>query len=257
MTRGGWILAPIVVLLLQLVCFEAKAQGYTWSESIAGENPYEEKVTDRWFVTFQYGGSLAFGDDSWHVTKDFKNANGSALSVSAGYRFSDFLAARAKFRSMKLYSRTNLEFLEANKEENSEYFPRDGFYGYNAIAVQGEAMFNLAHLLNPGNPERRFNAYLILGGGVNVMSAYDPHVSVWHPDNYDNRLLYGSYVVDTSDHTMPCGVGGLQLEYKLNKYLSLSLEALGTFTGDLMEGVKYEEAYDVYITYSGGLTVYF
>ncbi len=231
---------------LSLACFSISAQ-----ESVGAEKK------DKWFAGFNVGGALAFGDDSYNIFSDFKNANGTSLSLFLGKDFSKVFSARFNARYLKLYSRVNLETLSLRDVYPDKYFdmfPRDGFYGYNCYGIQAEAMFNPINYL-PNRSNDVFNLFLIGGIGANVTSSYSKYAEWWGWES--GYLDSGWYEVDTGSHIMPTVMIGGILDFKLCRFLNLDFQIDCTFTGDNLEGVVSEEFYDAYISYSVGLTAHF
>lgn len=210
-----------------------------------------------YFAGVNYGGALAFGDDSYDIFADFKNANGSSASVFFGKDFSRVFSARINARYNKLYSRVNLETLSLRDTYPDRYgdlFPRDGFYGYNCYGLQIDAMFNPINYI-PRRAIDIFNLYLIGGVGANVVNGYSSYVKEWSRES--ETLNGGWYEVDTKTHVMPTVMIGGILDFRLCKFLNLDFQIDCTFTGDNLEGVVSQEFYDAYITYAIGLTAHF
>lgn len=210
-----------------------------------------------WFAGVTLGGALAFGDDSYNVISDFKNANGIGSSIFLGREFSKIFSVRINARYQRLYSRVNLELLSLRDlfpDKYQDFFPRDGFYGYDCYGVQADAMFNLLNLL-PNRMNNAFNFYLISGLGLNVVCNYSRYSEWW---SWESGFLdVGWYDVDRRVHTMPMAMIGGIIDFKLCKFLNLDFQFDCSFTGDNLEGVVSGEFYDAYITYSIGLTTHF
>lgn len=225
--------------------------------SVSAEEIPEKDTKNEWFAGVNFGGAMAFGDDSYNIFSDFKNANGSSFSIFLGKDFSKVFSARLNARYLKLYSRVNLETLSLRDLYPDKYFdmfPRDGFYGYSCYGLQVDAMLNPINYI-PDRTNEVFNLYLIGGIGANVTSGYSKYAEWWGWES--GYLEAGWYEVDTSAHIMPTVMIGGMLDFKLCKFLNLNLQLDCTFTGDNLEGVVSEEFYDAYISYSVGLTAHF
>lgn len=212
---------------------------------------------NNWFAGANFGGALAFGDDSYNVFSDFKNANGTSLSFFLGKDFSHVFSARINARYLRLYSRVNLETLSLRDQFPDKYFdmfPHDGFYGYDCYGLQADAMLNLINLI-PNRTSDVFNLYVMAGLGVNVTSNYSKYSEWWSWES--GYLDSGWYEVDRSSHIMPTTMIGGMLDFKLCRFLNLDFQVDCTFTGDNLEGVVSEEFYDAYISFSIGLTAHF
>lgn len=209
------------------------------------------------FAGANFGGALAFGDDSYNVFTDFKNANGTSMSIFLGKDFSKMFSARLNARYQRLYSRVNLETLALRDQFPDKYFdmfPRDGFYGYDCYGIQADAMLNLINFI-PNRTSDIFNLYVMGGLGANVACNYSRYSEWWSWES--GYLDAGWYEVDRNTHIMPTAMIGGILDFKLCRILNLDFQIDCTFTGDNLEGVVSEEFYDAYITYSIGLTAHF
>lgn len=227
--------------------------------SIMGFSQYQDEIVKKneWFAGINCGGALAFGDDSYNVFSDFKNANGTSLSLFLGKVFSKVFSARINARYLKLYSRVNLETLSLRDIYPDKYFdmfPRDGFYGYSCYGIQADAMLNVINFI-PTRTSDVFNLYVMGGLGANVTTGYSKYSEWWSWES--GYLDAGWYEVDRSTHIMPTVMIGGILDFKLCKFLNLDFQIDCTFTGDNLEGVVSEEFYDAYISYSVGLTAHF
>lgn len=227
--------------------------------SIMGFSQYQDEIVKKneWFAGINCGGALAFGDDSYNVFSDFKNANGTSLSLFLGKDFSKVFSARINARYLKLYSRVNLETLSLRDIYPDKYFdmfPRDGFYGYSCYGIQADAMLNVINFI-PTRTSDVFNLYVMGGLGANVTTGYSKYSEWWSWES--GYLDAGWYEVDRNTHIMPTVMIGGILDFKLCKFLNLDFQIDCTFTGDNLEGVVSEEFYDAYISYSVGLTAHF
>lgn len=236
----------LLILLLSVLSYSAvNAQLHRPAKELEKKNG--------WFGTIQAGYNFAFGDDSWNIWKDYQDAKGGGFSVSVGKELSTLLSARLKGRYLDLYNRINLEMYEEFKYKYPDYLPRNGFYGYKVASLQAELMFNLTNLFRDRSSRHFFNMYLVGGFGENIAFCYDEVCDYWDGE-YAPGLIYK---VDKRSHLMPVGCIGGILDFRLDNDISLNIEALGSITGDKLEGVKYEEWYDVYITLCIGATIYF
>lgn len=230
-----------------------------WSDSTAQENQGNIELGNKtdWFAGINLGGALAFGDDSYNVFSDFRNANGTSLSFFIGKEFSKIFSARIDARYFKLYSRVNLETLSLRDIYPDKYFdmfPRDGFYGYNCFGLGVDGMVNFINLI-PNRTNDIFNLYVMGGLGFNVSCNYSKYAEWWSWES--GYLDSGWYEVDRDAHIMPTAMIGGIIDFKLCKFLNLDFQIDCTFTGDNLEGVVSEEFYDAYISYSVGLTAHF
>lgn len=235
----------LLILNLTLVSISSRAQYY-----------FEDEKSNDYFAGLSIGGGLGFGDDSYNIISDFKNANGTSASLYFGKEFSKVFGARINARYNKLYSRVNLETLslrDVYPDLYGDLFPRDGFYGYNCYGLQIDAMFNPINYI-PRKVDI-FNLYLLGGVGANMVNGYSSYVKDWSRES--DVLKGGWYEVDTKTHIMPTVMIGGILDFKLCKQLHLNFQLDCTFTGDNLEGVVSQEFYDAYITYSMGLTAHF
>lgn len=204
----------------------------------------QTKQYNQWFAGVQVGGGIAYGDDD---LDDFGKANGVNFSAYVGKQLSREVSLRLRFRYMNLNDRANDEVVKALPND----YPNDGYYGYKAWALQGEAMLNLSNIFLKHRKHEVLNLYAIVGAGINSAGGYDKIVEKW------KNLPEGAYSVDTKRHTMALFTVGPMFEVKASKHFSLHAEMMFTLTGDELEGVKSDELYDAYLTYACGLTWHF
>jgi len=193
---------------------------------------------------------MAFGDDDYNVFSEFKEASGFNASITVGRELNRLLGIRLQTNWMRMHNRVNLEVYEYHKEHNPELVPNKGFYGYNVLQSSAELTFNLTNLIFPNSNYRRWDCQAFIGPGVTYTMNYDKIVKRWKTEHV-------GYDVDDNNHVLwNANIGG-NIEYKITPHIGINAEVMCSFTGDKLEGVKYEEFYDAIITYSLGVSYHF
>lgn len=202
-----------------------------------------------WYISANTGASMAFGDDSYDIFKEFKEACGWNFNLAVG-KDKGLWGWKVQAGVMKVSNRINLEAYEFHLLHNPDLVPNKGFYNYNAIQVTPQATFNLSQAFNAKRKTNYWNWYLFGGPGATLTLNYDEVVKPWKNEHV-------GYKVDDRAHLLWNVNFGTSLEYRLTPELGINAEATCSFTGDNMEGVVSEEFYDAIITCSLGVTYHF
>lgn len=243
------VLSFVFLMCLSTHLFAQTTPSYTYTPT--PPSPKTNGPSNKWYISLHVGSGMAFGDDSYNVFHEFKEASGSNVSFTVGYDFSRLFGLRWQTNLMHMYNRVNLEIYDYYLGTHPEWVPNKGFYGYHVLQSSAEVTLNVSNLLLPSRPvDSHWNWSVFLGPGVTSVSNYDTIVQKW-------KKQVTGYNVNFDNHVQWNVNMGTALEYRFNPNFGINAEVMCSFTGDRLEGVKSEEFYDAIVTYSLGLTYHF
>ncbi|MBQ7495472.1 MAG: hypothetical protein IJT75_06980, partial [Bacteroidaceae bacterium] len=143
---------------------------------------------------------------------DFSKLIATTAQVAVGYQFNPVLGLR----------------LGVNGWKAKGGFSNNDTYEWKYIAPALDFRIDLVNAIGGYRPNRVFSLGLLLGGGVNI---------AW--DNDDNARPYGLYAISpvssyfwTGTQARFVGRAGLDLDFKVNKWVSINLEAMANGLSD-------------------------
>lgn len=210
----------ILTSLFAVGCISASAQQ---------EVKKEEVFQPHWYGGVQVGFQQTLGEIDW---SDLNSLN---AQLSAGYQFTPIWGARLAIDGFQSKAGT-----PASKGLSREYQ-----WSWNFIAPAVDATFNVTNALWGFNPDRAIDFGVYAGLGLNFAwgneEAKDAHIAMqkdplFHANNFDkscpNRKLW------EDSKMLPVVQWGANLDYNVNRNLSVGLEASWNFVGDSYNSKK-------------------
>lgn len=175
-------------------------------------SPAYDEFNPHWFMQLQGGASYHVGE------ADFKDLISPAAQVAIGYKFSKLVGVRLAVNGW---------------EAKNRYRPAKLDYKWNYIQPNIDFMLDLSTLFAGWNPQRRFNSYLFVGGGMpigidnddalNAQSSYSVMnlKKIWEP----NKLFWAARA-------------GLGADVRIAKHLAIGLEVNANMLPDNFNSKK-------------------
>ncbi len=194
-----------------------------------------------WFLNLQGGAQYTLGEASF---SDLLSPN---VQLGLGYQFSPVIGLRGQVNG--LWSKGGFNGY-MGKDGNSA--PYTANYKYNYVAPGLDLMVNLSNLIWGWNPERTVSLTAFVGGGVNVGYGNDEVNEIAAGvQNKSNYLL--DYVWDGTK-VRPFGRAGLDLDFRLSKKVSITLEGNANIISDKYNSKKAGNS-DWYFNALAGLRI--
>ncbi len=204
-------------------------------------NGDEYTFNRHWFLNLQGGAQYTLGEASF---SDLLSPN---VQLSLGYQFSPVIGLRGQVNG--LWSKGGFNGY-MGKDGNSA--PYTANYKYNYVAPGLDLMVNLSNLIWGWNPERTVSLTAFVGGGVNVGYGNDEVNEIAAGvQNKSNYLL--DYVWDGTK-VRPFGRAGLDLDFRLSKKVSITLEGNANIISDKYNSKKAGNS-DWYFNALAGLRI--
>ncbi len=204
-------------------------------------NGDEYTFNRHWFLNLQGGAQYTLGEASF---SDLLSPN---VQLGLGYQFSPVIGLRGQVNG--LWSKGGFNGY-MGKDGNSA--PYTANYKYNYVAPGLDLMVNLSNLIWGWNPERTVSLTAFVGGGVNVGYGNDEVNEIAAGvQNKSNYLL--DYVWDGTK-VRPFGRAGLDLDFRLSKKVSITLEGNANIISDKYNSKKAGNS-DWYFNALAGLRI--
>ncbi len=204
-------------------------------------NGDEYTFNRHWFLNLQGGAQYTLGEASF---SDLLSPN---VQLGLGYQFSPVIGLRGQVNG--LWSKGGFNGY-MGKDGNSA--PYTANYKYNYVAPGLDLMVNLSNLIWGWNPERTVSLTAFVGGGLNVGYGNDEVNEIAAGvQNKSNYLL--DYVWDGTK-VRPFGRAGLDLDFRLSKKVSITLEGNANILSDKYNSKKAGNS-DWYFNALAGLRI--
>ena len=188
-------------------------------------NGDEYTFNRHWFLNLQGGGQYTLGEASF---SDLLSPN---VQLGLGYQFSPVIGLRGQVNG--LWSKGGFNGYMGKDGKSAPYTAN---YKYNYVAPGLDLMVNLSNLLWGWNPERTVSLTAFVGGGLNVGYGNDEANDIAAGlQNKSNYLL--DYVWDGTK-VRPFGRAGLDLDFKVSKKVSITLEGNANILSDKYNSKK-------------------
>lgn len=200
--------------------------------------PYD--FSDNWFLDLHGGSSLSLAE----------NMSGHGLDIcqfkidfGVGKQFSNAWSTRLNLGFGKQKGWASKESLAASSLMES------GDYNFQVVSLYVDEMFSIVRQFCPYNEQRKFDAQVFLGAGLNYSFNFDKKVERWS--------RYG-YPVDGTDFVNFATRGGLQLLYQVSDMADLMLQGSYNMVSDNYNGVKHSAsfAFDSYVDVTVGVRLH-
>ncbi|MDE6196366.1 MAG: OmpA family protein [Muribaculaceae bacterium] len=231
-TRALFTTAVCCALLVPAL--EAKAQDETVvveETAVLSEVPcdthYYVTKHDNWFIQFGAGVAVPFvegrnaqGDRESHFTVNY--------NVGFGKWFSPYLGWRLAFNGGPLH------------------YERDGMNKFKYVGANLDFMWDMFNSLGGVNSKRVFSIIPFVGLGGTYAWDFNPtgNIASRHGGTKDNSW------------TLPVS-GGLQMRFRLCKYVDFFAEARASFYGDNWNNIAEGRPVDINVTVNGGFAITF
>jgi len=199
------------------------------------------------------GGQYTLGEGSF---KDLLSYN---VQAAVGYNFSKVIGARFSVNAWQ--SKGAIELNNQMMVGNTLYpYNFEDTWSWKYVAPAIELTFNLSNLFNY-NPQRLFNMYAFIGGGVNIGFSNGKACDVKRSIAFYDNFVYG--LRDTRqnmDYTWSgskvkgFGKAGLIFDFRINDKVSINLEGNATMLQDKYNSKKAGNA-DWYFNALAGVKV--
>ena len=204
-------------------------------------NGDEYSFNRHWFLNLQGGAQYTLGEASF---SDLLSPN---VQLGLGYQFSPVIGLRGQVNG--LWSKGGFNGYTGKDGKSAPY---TASYKYNYVAPGLDLMVNLSNLLWGWNPGRTVSLTAFVGGGLIVGygndEANDIAAGVQNKSNY---LL--DYVWDGTK-VRPFGRAGLDLDFRISKKVSITLEGNANILSDKYNSKKAGNA-DWYFNALAGLRI--
>ncbi|MBR4217959.1 MAG: hypothetical protein IKR71_02800 [Bacteroidales bacterium] len=247
----------LVLMLLAFACVGNAQQQKKWKAPKQPKRPKWEapqqkapevidvwrpyNVSDNWFLDLNGGVSLSMAEnmkghnfgDIWQPMFDF----------GLGKQFSNLWITRLTLSYKKQKGWASKEAIAASSLLGK------GDYTFQMASLYLDEVLSLTRWFLPYNEQRRLDAQIFAGVGMNYSFGFDDKVDRW------NR--YG-YPVDGTDHINLAVRCGLTFLYKLGETVDLSLQGAYNLVGDNYNGVKHSESFvpESYLDVSLGVRIH-
>jgi len=211
------------ILAAALLTMSASTMAQTY-EAADGTH-YEFKK--HFFLNVEGGAQYTIGEAKF---KDLFSPN---AQIGLGYQFTPVIAARLQANAWQ--SKGGWK----NYRVSNQSYTFDRNYAYNYVAPGIDVMFNLSNLICGYNPNRVFNLSAFVGGGANIgfhnneVNRIANHMRSL--DGYNGLLLEYLW---SGTKVRPFGRGGLELAFRLNDYVSLTIEGNANIISDKYNSKK-------------------
>lgn len=223
------------------VAFVATAATASAQATYTAQNGDEYTFNRHWFLNLQGGAQYTLGEASF---SDLLSPN---VQLGLGYQFSPVIGLRGQVNG--LWSKGGFNGYMGKDGKSAPY---TASYKYNYVAPGLDLMVNLSNLLWGWNPGRTVSLTAFVGGGLNVGygndEANDIAAGVQNKSNY---LL--DYVWDGTK-VRPFGRAGLDLDFKVSKKVSITLEGNANIISDKYNSKKAGNA-DWYFNALAGVRI--
>ncbi len=184
----------------------------TASAQSAAENGNEAKevFNPHWFIQAQGGVGATRGE------ADFSDLLSPAAALSAGYRFTPVVSARVG---------------ASGWQGKGGWVTPAQTYKYNYLQGNVDVLFDLSALFCKFNPNRVFNLYAFVGGGVNYAFDND-EAQALNTQGYELEYLWDGHKVS------PVGRAGLGANFRVSKRVAINLEGNANLLSDHFNSKK-------------------
>ncbi len=181
---------------------------------------------DNWFIQFGAGVAVPFvegrnssGDRESHFTVNY--------NVGFGKWFSPYVGWRLAFNGGPLH------------------YEKDGMSKFKYVGANLDFMWDMFNSLGGVNSKRVFSIIPFVGLGGTFAWDYSPKGDIM-----------GKHGPKHNSWTLPVSAG-LQLRFRLCKYVDFFAEARGSFYGDNFNNIAYGRPVDINLTVNGGFAITF
>ena len=215
-------LKSIMAVLLLSVCTTAFAQA-----TYVAKDGTRYEFKKHLFLNVEGGAQYTLGEAK------FSKLLSPNAQLGLGYQFSPVLAVRLQANAWQ--SKGGWK----NYRSNSTSYAFDRDYAFNYVAPGLDVMVNLSNLICGYNPTRVFSFSAFLGGGANIafrngeVNRIASHMRSM--DGYNGLLLEYLW---SGERVRPFGRGGLEAAFRLNDYVSLTIEGNANVLSDKYNSKK-------------------
>ncbi|MBO4941952.1 MAG: OmpA family protein [Muribaculaceae bacterium] len=193
---------------------------------ITCKDQYYVNKKDNWFIQFGAGIAIPFlegtnknGDRESHITVNY--------NFGFGKWFSPYMGWRASFMGGPLH------------------YENKGMSKFKYVSANVDFMWDMFNSLGGVNPDRVFSIIPFIGLGGTY---------AWDFKGPEN--VYADNRVKTNSWTLPVS-GGIQLRFRLCKYVDFFAEGRAQFYGDNFNNIAFGRPVDINGTVTGGFTITF
>lgn len=231
--KANVLFATVAGCALLVPAFQAKAQSETVvveETEIVTDVPcktrYYVDKSENWFIQFGAGTAVPFveGVDAQGKHKSHFSVN---YNVGFGKWFSPYMGWRLSFNGGPLH------------------YESDGMRKFNYVNANADFMWDMFNSLGGVDSKRVFSIVPFVGLGGTYAWHYRPEGTVMT-----------EHGVKRNSWTLPVSAG-LQLRFRLCKYVDFFAEGRAGFYGDNFNNVVYGRPIDINVTVNGGFTVTF
>ncbi len=201
---------------------------FTVDDAYNCKTQYSVGKHDNWFLQLGAGigvplveNSLENGDAKRHITATYNLGVGKWFSPYIGFRFSGYYGAmhwdNVSYSKAKM---ANLNF---------------------------DFMWDMCNSLGGVDADRPVSVIPFVGLGGTY---------VWDIESEGTNIYHRRGALKTRQWTLPVSAG-IQLRFRLCRYVDFFLEGRAAFYGDNFNGAAYDEPVDVHITATGGFSINF
>lgn len=180
----------------------------------AQEQKEEAKFLPHWYLQLQAGADYTLGE------AEFKDLLSPAVQLGVGYQFNPYLGARIKANGW---------------QAKGGWVTPAQTYKFNQVGIEADARLDLTNLIGGYKPKRIVSVGLFAGIGANM---------AWGNDEAQNLPLKGyklEYLWDGSKCRF-AGNGGVDVNFRVSKRVSLGLEANAHVLSDRFNSKKADNA---------------
>lgn len=241
----------ILTALLLLVSLSQTATAQTSdfqplkADSVRSLNHY--RLADNWFVGIHAGVSGPMSENIRPRDYFRLGSQHPAFGISVGKFFSPAIGFRVTANLMQQTAKAEREAIEAHPDVFGK-----GYYSFKHFNGYVDVLFNLSNIVYEYSEQRRFNVLGVFGMGMTNTYGFDKQKA-----QAMAAVPTGWYNVDTKSRSFFSLQTGLMLSYQLNECWDLDLEANINVTDDALDGVRYDDKYDGYLSAMLGLKYHF
>lgn len=193
---------------------------------ITCKNNYYVDKKDNWFIQFGAGIAIPFVEGT-NKSGDRERSITVNYNVGFGKWFSPYMGWRASFLGGPLH------------------YQNQGMSKFKYVSANVDFMWDMFNSLGGVNPNRVFSIIPFVGLGGTY---------AWDFKGPEN--VYSGSRVKTNSWTLPVS-GGIQLRFRLCKYVDFFAEGRAQFYGDNFNNIAFGRPVDINGTVTGGFTVTF
>lgn len=177
------------------------------------------------------------------------------LQLSAGRYFTQAFGLRLQTGLHRASNRMDHEWV--NAPQYKTLYDSKGYYHFPMFELFADALFDISGT----SSARRYHplhVYAILGAGLfhtgrkSMSELHTPEAEAMRNDPGREYKLFEE-LLETSSHTTMAARAGLLFDYRLSREFSLTFEGTAAFAGDRLEGIKYDEPFDIVFLISAGV----